>query len=310
MTAQTPQPPREQRIEEVGYDPAAVELEPVDACNLCRATRHVEVSRRDRYGYVTRFVVCAGCGLGFISPRPTASAYDRFYEGVYRPLISAYHGRRIDAEMVQDDQRGYAAELVDFLRHTLPEPPDRVLDVGGSTGVVAGAVCESLGARTATVLDPSPDELAHAKAAGMDTIQGFAEDLDVGDRRWELVLLCQTADHLLDPAATLAAIRGALAKGGHAFVDVLDVSWVLAKTGSIEASVKIDHPYYFTRATTLGLLRQAGLPVVGERMSDDGQWGFLVAGGNPSDPDFERLRASRDAFLADVWRRRAAGQNR
>ena len=60
--------------------------------------------------------MCRRCGLGFLSPRLTAAEYGAFYEDVYRPLVSAFHGRRIDAETVQDDQRGYAAELVELLR--------------------------------------------------------------------------------------------------------------------------------------------------------------------------------------------------
>ena len=48
------------------------------------------------------------------------------------------------------------------------------------------------------MLDPAPDELEVAAAAGMETIAGFAEDFDPGERRWDLVLLCQTIDHLLD----------------------------------------------------------------------------------------------------------------
>src|SRR5205823_2516616 len=100
----------------------------------------------------------ARCGLGFLSPRLAACEYAALYESVYRPLVSAYHGRLIDAETVQDDQRAYAAELVAFLRGSLPTWPRSVLDVGGSTGTVAGAVRREFGS-AATVLDPSPDEL-------------------------------------------------------------------------------------------------------------------------------------------------------
>ena len=142
--------------------------------------------------------MCRRCGLGFLSPRLTAAEYGAFYEDVYRPLVSAYHGRRIDAETVQVDQRGYADELVELpAARRCARRPASVLDVGGSTGLVAGAVRDAFGSE-ATVLDPAPDELAVAAAAGMETIAGFAEDFDPGERRWDLVLLCQTIDHLLD----------------------------------------------------------------------------------------------------------------
>ncbi len=81
------------------------------------------------------------------------------------------------------------------------------MDVGGSTGIVAAGMRDAFGSEL-TVLDPAPDELEVAAAAGMETIAGFAEDYEPGDRRWDLVLLCQTIDHLLDVRATLESMRG------------------------------------------------------------------------------------------------------
>jgi SAM-dependent methyltransferase len=295
---------RHERIAALDYRPQDEPREVVSNCNLCGGRRPVEVARRDRYGYPTTLMVCARCGLGFLSPRPAPDAYGRFYRDVYRPLVSAYHGRTIDATTVQEEQRGYARELAGFLAAHLAEQPASVLDVGGSTGVVAAAFAQA--GTSVTVLDPAPDELEVAAAAGMETVEGFAEDYDPGDRRWDLVLLCQTIDHLLDVHATLTAIRGLLAPGGHAFVDVLDVSWVLARQGAIEGSVKVDHPYYLTRATALGYFARGGFDVVAERMADDGHWGFVLMSAEPREPDWPALGTAADAFLADVWRRRAA----
>jgi SAM-dependent methyltransferase len=295
---------RAERIAALGFDWAGSDLEPVAACNLCGSSHLVEVSRTDRYGYPQPLVVCARCGLGFLSPRLTPAEYARFYERVYRPLVSAYHGRLIDAETVQVEQRDYARELVGFLGAHLPAAPQSVLDVGGSTGVVAEPVRDAFGSAV-TVLDPAPDELAVAAAAGMETIEGFAEDFDPGDRRWELVLLCQTIDHLLDVRATLGAIRGLLADGGYAFVDVLDVEFMARRRGSVEGAVKIDHPYYLTRETALAYFALSGLEVVAERLSDDGHWGFLLAPGAVREPGWQALRARADALLATFWQLRA-----
>jgi SAM-dependent methyltransferase len=290
---------RAARIARVGFDYTARDHEPVAVCNLCGSTEHVEVSRRDRYGYPASLHICVRCGLGFLSPRLTAAEYAAFYEGVYRPLVSAYHDRRIDAETVQVDQQAYAADLVDFLRVTLPRSPASVLDVGGSTGVVAEAVRDAFGA-DATVLDPAPDELEVAAAAGLETVAGFAEDFDPGARRWELVLLCQTVDHLLDVGATLASMRRMTADGGHAFVDALDLMLAARRQGSVEQAVKIDHPYYLTRETAQAFLLRAGFEPVSERLSGDGHWGFVVAPGDPREPDWGELRAAAEAQLAEL----------
>ena len=237
--------------------------------------------------------------LGFLSPRLTAAEYGRFYEDVYRPLVSGYHGRRIDAETVQDDQRVYAAELVEFLIANLPAPPRTVLDVGGSTGIVAGTVRAAFDSE-ATVLDPAPDELEVAVAAGMETIAGFAEDYDAGGRRWDLVLLCQTIDHLLDVRAAIESMRRMTGEDGHAFVDVLDLLIAARKQGTVEAAAKIDHPYYLTHGTATAFFLRAGYEPVGERLSDDGHWGFLLRPAAAREPDWDSLGKHAAAMIEEL----------
>jgi SAM-dependent methyltransferase len=296
---------REGRIAALGWTPDPTRHEEVRRCNLCDGTRLVTVSQTDRYGFDQPAIVCAECGLGFLSPRLTEAAYADFYRATYRPLVSAYHGRTIDAATVQDEQRAYAAELVAFLRATLPAPPETILDVGGSTGVVADAVGKALGG-IPTVLDPAPEELAVAAENGAETIQGFAEDLDAAGRTWDLVLLCQTIDHLLDVRGTLEALRAATAPGGHAFVDILDLDYALDAQGTIERVVKVDHPYYLTRTTAQAFFSTTGFRVVAERLSHDGHWGFVLAPGTRAAHDPDALRTHADRLLRDIWRRRAA----
>jgi 2-polyprenyl-3-methyl-5-hydroxy-6-metoxy-1,4-benzoquinol methylase len=292
---------RAARIAAVGFDYEQSDHEDVGACNLCGSSETVVVSERDRYGYPAVLRLCTRCGLGFLSPRLTAAEYGRFYEDVYRPLVSAYHGRRIDAETVQVDQHAYAQQLVDFLQEHLPAPPATVIDVGGSTGIVAGAVRDVFGCE-ATVLDPAPDELDVAAAAGMETISGFAEDFDPGGRRWELVLLCQTIDHLLDVRATLESMRRMTAADGHAFVDVLDLLIAARNQGTVEGAAKIDHPYYLTHGTATAFFRRAGYEPVAERLSEDGHWGFLLRPTEVREPDWDALGKHAAAMIEELSR--------
>ncbi|MDQ3762338.1 MAG: class I SAM-dependent methyltransferase [Actinomycetota bacterium] len=282
------------------YDYGVLATQRPAECNLCAAGGcAVEVAERDRYGYPATFVVCRCCGLGYLCPRLSATQYAHFYSEIYRPLVSAYHGRRIDAETVQPEQRDYAAGLAAFLLPLLPSRPHTILDVGGSTGVVSSVLGARLNAR-ATVLDPSLDELAVARAAGMETIAGLVEDFDPRGRRWDLVLLCQTIDHLLDVRGTLAALRQMMAAGGRAFVDIVDVDVLLRRTGSIERVVKIDHPYYLTRATATALFALTGFRIIAERLTGDGHRGFVLAPGPCTEPDWPTLESTAARFLASV----------
>jgi Methyltransferase domain len=144
-------------------------------------------------------------------------------------------------------------------------------------------------------------------AAGIETIAGFAEDVDLGDRTYDLILLCQTIDHLLDIGATLRSIRRWVADEGRVFVDVLDVEFMMLRRGSIEGAVKIDHPFALTRATALAYFTKAGLRPTAERLSDDGHLGFLLEPVAPADPDWSALHVAAEDFLRLVWRLRAGG---
>jgi 2-polyprenyl-3-methyl-5-hydroxy-6-metoxy-1,4-benzoquinol methylase len=258
----TTSPNRSQRIAALGFDYAAQPKEALTACNLCGATAFVVLNRKDRYGYPAQAHACGRCGLVFLNPRMTAQAYGRFYDGVYRPLVSAYHGRLIDAQTVQDEQREYAADREQFVRMFVDASRVKtMLDIGGSTGVVASHFAKAFGL-TATLIDPAPLEIAQAQRFGIETITGLVEAHDFGDRRFDLVLICQTVDHLLDIAGTLKKVRELLTPHGLLFIDVVDFRAAYLRNWSVDEAIKIDHPFYLTEQTMPAYLRRAGFEVL------------------------------------------------
>ena len=255
-------PERRQRIDALAFDYAAQPRERIDACNLCHGTRFVTLTHRDRYGYPATASGCARCGLVFLNPRLTARAYGRFYDGIYRPLVSAFHGRLIDARTIQDEQRAYAADRADMIRPFLRDLGLRsMLDIGGSTGVVAGHFAKEFGL-TGTLIDPAPLEVEQAHAFGLETITGLVEEHDFGRRQFDFVIICQTVDHLLDVAGTLRRVRELLTDRGHLFIDIVDFRAAYLRGWSIEDATKIDHPYYLTQNTMEAYLRRAGFGIV------------------------------------------------
>jgi SAM-dependent methyltransferase len=251
-------PDRRQRIRDLGYDYAAQPKELVMACNLCRASVLVTITHRDRYGYPAQASACSRCGLVFLNPRMTASAYGRFYDGVYRPLVSAFHARTIDAHTIQAEQREYADERAEFVRPFLDRSGlTTMLDIGGSTGVVAAHFANAFGL-TGTLIDPAPLEVQEARAFGLETITGLVEQYDFGGRQFDVVVICQTVDHLLDVAGTLRRVRELLTRNGYLFIDIVDFRAAYLRNWSVEDATKIDHPYYLTPDTMTAYLGRAG----------------------------------------------------
>lgn len=278
---------RQQRIDTLQY---AFEDKPkVDhpACNLCGETAHTILTHSDRYGFPACTVACHRCGLARMNPRMTDEAYGEFYESVYRPLVSAYHGRRIDAESVQEEQRVYADEMIRFLSPFLNSRRDQsFLDVGGSTGVVSVAFAERFGLRP-TVLDPAPDEIREADRLGIETVTALLENWNPGGRRFDVVGMFQTIDHLLDVRLSLALLRNLMAEDGLFVVDVVDFRAAYLKNHSVEAATKIDHPFSLTEETTEAYLRRAGFAVRRKSYSVDHHLVCYVCA--PVDPEPDAL---------------------
>jgi len=252
------------------WDYEAQPKEWLGGCPLCGAwDEHFETfATRDRYGFKALSVTCTQCGLNFLPERMTREAYARFYETAYRPLVSAFHGREINAQTIQPEQEEYAKGLAQILQLSLPDSARTLLDVGGSTGVVAGILGARLAIRGLTIIDPSPAEAAIARGRGIEAILGTIEDAPLVGRHFDLITLCQTADHLLDLMGSLKKIRGLLSKDGLFWSDIVDFD--------VTREVKIDHPFNLTEKTYREFLRRAGFKLLQVNYAPDGvHIGFL-----------------------------------
>ncbi len=291
---------RRDRIRALPFDYAAQPTAAVDRCNLCGGTAFTVLTHRDRYHYPAQAHACTGCGLVFLNPRMTAEAYGRFYVGTYRPLVSAFHGRLIDAKTIQAEQRDYAVERGDLLAPFVDGAGYRtMLDIGGSTGVVAHAWAQRFGLK-GTVLDPAPLEVEEARNVGLETVTALVEEYDPGDATYDLVIICQTVDHLLDVGGTLRRVRDLLHDRGLLFVDIVDLRAAYLRNWSIEDAIKIDHPYYLTEETMVAYLQQAGFEVLrADYASDHLHIGYVCRPSTPR-PDARPSAASVDALLREV----------
>src|SRR5688572_22188007 len=296
---------RAERIAALDFDYAAQPKARVERCNLCGGTVFVGLTHRDRYGYPAPASGCTRCGLVFLDPVMTAVAYGDFYARTYRPLVSEFHGRLIDARTIQQEQREYAVERGDLLApYVEGHGYSTLLDIGGSTGVVADAFAKRFSLR-ATVVDPAPLETAQAQALGIETIEGLVEHVDLASRQFDVVVLCQAVDHLLDITGTLHRLRDLIAPGGVFFVDIVDFRAAYLRNASVEAAVKIDHPYYLTEATMTAYLARAGFDVVRADYAADHLHVSYVA--RPARPRAEALPAAESA--ASLWHELRSVQN-
>jgi hypothetical protein len=241
---------------------SAQPLEDVKACNLCGGHRFDPHAQKDRYGLPVISVRCHACGLIFLNPRMTPEAYRDFYRnGTYRGLLSEFYGRPINAETIEAEQQAYATKLTSLLmQFRRIHGMKTLLDIGGSTGVVADCVSNHFNLEP-TVLEPSEAEAKRAIKRGLRVYNTTIDQWDTAESRdrYDLVLLCQTIDHLMDIRMALRKIRAMLTDDGLLFVDVVEGS-----------PIKVDHPYYLDDKTAPEYFRRVGLKVLSEARDPDG----------------------------------------
>jgi len=239
------------------WDYSAQPKESVSACNACGGTYWVTLADRDRYGFAVQTHCCYSCGLVFLSPRMTAEAYAEFYANTYRDLIAWYSDRPHD---IVKGQERYAEKLMPILEAFVPEGAKTLLDIGGEPGICSERICEEWKLK-GILIDPAcGGNLLNRGLVGCKPWgQGIGLEAFETDKRFDLILMCQTVDHLLDLKGGLEKVRGLLTDNGIFWVDAVDWLYRLRQCGSVEGAVKIDHPYNLMEASFERLLWGVGL---------------------------------------------------
>ena len=261
-----------------------LQREVVTSCNVCGSPRHAILNTRDRYGLPFRNAVCLDCGLFYLIDRFTFNGYSDFYgTGAYRTISCEFNGVTHTIAQVQADQASYARNLTGILSGFVPRHSGKLLDVGGSAGIIAREFVKQLGLQ-ATVLDPATDEIAAARQAGVDAVVGSIEDWQT-DEKFDLILLCRSIEHLFDLRFAMGRIRSLLKPDGLFFVDIADFMEMCRMMGSPQTFTKVDHCYWLTQSTSLDIFRRIGFDVVSMNIvSSFGYVGFLLRACEPATP--------------------------
>lgn len=233
---------RQERINAVGYDWLGATKSGQSECPICdRRPADADLREQlDRYGFTVRVAHCRACSHHWLSPYLDTAAARRFYaDGSFRQLADAYHGVETTPDRLLEIQRQYGERLADVLDRWISD--QRVLiDIGGAPGTVAELLARRFGFSDVGIVDPATDNT-------------LAEEWNY--RENDLVLMCQTVDHLLSPGHVFRCLRDNFSlRSGLLWVDILD--WHL------RPEVKIDHPQMFTEQSARDLFRRTGFVVI------------------------------------------------
>jgi len=192
---------------------------PVGICFLCGARRLPWFSRAAR-----RFERCSGCGLLVV---PEGLALDRTGVSIYESQESVFEA---------DGNEGYyldhAANFANcrlklaWVARDLPAGA-RLLDAGANYGHFLKVAQELYDAEG---FDVSPTAVRYSvERFGVRSRRASIYEIEAPPSPYDAVTLWDVVEHLADPLAALARLRGLLKPGGHLFVSTPDAGSLVAR---------------------------------------------------------------------------------
>lgn len=225
------------------------------ACNLCGGFSHESVYRMPDQKYHPdewfQVVQCRDCGLGFVNPRPTQSAIDRYYP---RDFFDYFD------EDIRFHQVRYAREA-DFLPK-IPQGsnPSRLLDVGCANGAfprfVRNIGWEVEGVEIAASSTPIDDFPVH---------RCIFPDIPIHAPRYDVVTAWAVLEHVHDPMSYFEKAAQVLKRGGSFIFQVTNFESISSKFLFREDVPR--HLHFFSHRTVQGYLEKNGFTL--ERQACD-----------------------------------------
>ena len=210
---------------------------------------------------------CIGCGLAFLSPRPSSQTLSAMYSG-------NYHSHTINTE------RGWPFKAIKWLcllpyrlrfgseaGTFLPFGGGRVLDIGCGTGDYLAAM-SALGWQCfGCEVSEAALTVAHRRLPQATLYHGTLDEIPVERDSFEVVTLWHTLEHLEDPLKALKRIRDLLVTDGRLLVALPNIDSLEAKVFGrrwLEMDIP-GHLFYFSLETLRMLLEKAGFKCTGSR---------------------------------------------
>jgi SAM-dependent methyltransferase len=266
--------------------------------------------------------VCRACGSGRTVPHVPSDELHRLYPAEYNPYaLPAMRVVRVLATALFRARYRRALRSGPFaiLRTT---PPGRLLDVGGGRGDLGVALRDH--GWDVTGLDPSPEACEHARARGVNAIDGTLLDGAPVGSDYDAVVFNHSLEHVVEPLEDLTAARALLRTGGVLVISLPNFgSWQRRRFESSWFHLDLPrHRSHFTARGLGRLLERAGygrirtmrttsadgLPmsvqyrVLGRRRFEDGLPLYAYTGATllavPVTATLDRLSGSRDLLHA------------
>lgn len=226
-------------------------------CALCGADKSRPFIRKDGFSVVR----CSNCDLVYVNPRPATSEVRSLYQD-----SSYFSGDEwyLDYIGYEKNHRALFKRVVAIVDRHCPGK-GRLVDVGCAAGFLLDTARAEGWAVTGVDLSPTmADHAVHA--LGLDVRLGTLEEGLLPEASVDVVTLCDSLEHVLNPLTTMREVHRILRPGGIAVIVTPDIASPLARLLGTRWPhlTPREHIYYFTTNSLRRLMTAAGF----ERVED------------------------------------------
>ena len=209
---------------------------------------------------------CGACGTGYVNPPPSAASLQSFYACCGHGSKSLTTFAAVMASEAEfPNSTVDARRLVTYAKKLLgpfQAGEAKALDIGSGYGFFSRAALDR-GFQVVAVNPARAENRIFQQLNGVEPIPLFFEAVDFGTEKFDLVILSQVLEHLLDPFQVLVKVRNLIKPEGVLAIAVPNVDAILIKILKSRSSFLglPGHIIHFSRQGLSALLRRAGFEV-------------------------------------------------
>ena len=212
------------------------------------------------------FDKCCTCGTAYLNPQPSAESLKSMYAYSGHGSKSLTSFDKVMASEVEfpnstvDAQRmvNYAKKLLGPVK----AGQAKALDIGSGYGFFSKAALEQ-GFQVIAVNPARAENRIFRQLNGFEPIPLFFEEVDFGPEKFDLVILSQVLEHLLDPLQVLVKVSNLMKPKGVIAIAVPNVDAILIKLFKSKSGFLglPEHIIHFSRNGLSAILQRAGFYV-------------------------------------------------
>jgi SAM-dependent methyltransferase len=238
----------------------------ISSCPACGSSDKKPWLRKEIAGVKFNLDKCCACGTGYVNPQPSAESLKSFYACRGHGSKSLISFDKVMASEVEFPNSTIDAQrMVTYAKGLLgpgKEGKAKALDIGSGYGFFSKAALEQ-GFQVIAVNPASAENRIFKQLNGFEPIPLFFEEVDFDTEKFDLVILSQVLEHLLDPFQVLVKVRKLINPEGVIAIAVPNVDAILIKIlGSRSSFLGLpEHIIHFSRHGLSSILQRSGFDV-------------------------------------------------